>query len=57
MRFIESYQFLQTLLQIHDEVPKIYVIVFGAGNILLQGLNFFWSVSSTHFHFQGLMAG
>ena len=48
---------MQTLLQIHEEVPKIYVLVFAAGNILLQGLNYFWSVSSVRFHFQEFMAG
>lgn len=39
---ILSYDFLRTLGQVRDQVPVAYVLVHGLGNIVLQGLNWFW---------------
>lgn len=40
----QSYDFLRTLGQVRDQVPVAYVLVYGLGNIVLQGLNWFWFV-------------
>jgi hypothetical protein len=39
---LQSYSFLQTLLQIHDSIPLAYTILYFSGNVLLQFLNWFW---------------
>ncbi|KAJ7582983.1 TLC domain-containing protein [Mycena floridula] len=39
---IISYGFLQTLYATRDQIPLGYVLVYGAGNIMLQGLNWLW---------------
>lgn len=37
-----SWQFFETLLEVRQEIPVIYVIVYGGGNLLLTGLNWLW---------------
>ncbi|PPQ65311.1 hypothetical protein CVT24_011438 [Panaeolus cyanescens] len=37
-----SIQFLFTLHEVRHEVPIAYVLVYGLGNVVLQGLNWFW---------------
>ncbi|THU85636.1 DUF887-domain-containing protein [Dendrothele bispora CBS 962.96] len=37
-----SYNFFQTLAQVKDEIPLAYVLVYGGGNVVLNGLNWFW---------------
>jgi len=37
-----SLHFFRTLLNIYDDVPLSYTLVYGTGNFLLMGLNFFW---------------
>ncbi|KAF5331117.1 hypothetical protein D9619_005379 [Psilocybe cf. subviscida] len=37
-----SIQFFHTLLQIRKSVPLTHVIIYGSGNFVLQGLNWFW---------------
>jgi len=37
-------QFLSALREVWAEVPLLYVFVYGAGNVVLQGLNWFWYV-------------
>jgi hypothetical protein len=43
LRF-QSYDFLCALAEVRDLVPISYVLVYGIGNIVLQGLNWFWFV-------------
>ena len=40
----QSYDFLFTLAQVRGRVPMSYVLVYGLGNIILQGLNWLWFV-------------
>ncbi|KAJ7157010.1 TLC domain-containing protein [Mycena crocata] len=37
-----SYQFFQTLYHGRNEIAPLTIISIGAGNVLLQGLNWFW---------------
>ncbi|KAG1756407.1 DUF887-domain-containing protein [Suillus paluster] len=37
-----SYDFFVTLNGVYDQVSTPYVIIYGGGNVLLQGLNWFW---------------
>ncbi|KAJ6597184.1 TLC domain-containing protein [Mycena vulgaris] len=37
-----SYQFFQTLYYGRNEIPPLAIALTGAGNVLLQGLNWFW---------------
>ncbi|GLB34737.1 putative TRAM, LAG1 and CLN8 homology domain [Lyophyllum shimeji] len=37
-----SYDFVHTLAQVRREVPISYVLVYGAGNVILTSLNWFW---------------
>ncbi|KAJ3513877.1 hypothetical protein NLJ89_g2708 [Agrocybe chaxingu] len=37
-----SVQFFFTLLEVRHEIPLAYSIVYGFGNVVLQGLNWFW---------------
>ncbi|KAF9061893.1 TLC domain-containing protein [Rhodocollybia butyracea] len=37
-----SYQFFFTLYDAWDEIPLAYALIYGTGNIVLQGLNVFW---------------
>jgi len=37
-----SIQFFFTLRQVHHEIPLAYSLVYGFGNVMLQGLNWFW---------------
>ncbi|EDR14781.1 uncharacterized protein LACBIDRAFT_305847 [Laccaria bicolor S238N-H82] len=37
-----SYQFFYTLLDVGDNIPLAYRLVYGVGNFVLQGLNWFW---------------
>ncbi|KIM48787.1 hypothetical protein M413DRAFT_86010 [Hebeloma cylindrosporum] len=37
-----SVQFLLTLKTVYHEIPVAYTIVYGLGNLVLQGLNWFW---------------
>ncbi|KAG1891384.1 TLC domain-containing protein [Suillus subluteus] len=37
-----SYDFFVTLNSVHDQVLTPYLVIYGAGNVLLQGLNWFW---------------
>ncbi|KAG0705090.1 DUF887-domain-containing protein [Suillus ampliporus] len=37
-----SYDFFVTLNGVYDQVLTPYVIIYGVGNVLLQGLNWFW---------------
>ncbi|KAH6918382.1 TLC domain-containing protein [Coprinopsis sp. MPI-PUGE-AT-0042] len=36
------YNFFKVLLNVHDQVPWFYALVFGGGNFALQGLNWLW---------------
>ncbi|KAJ7444841.1 TLC domain-containing protein [Mycena latifolia] len=37
-----SYQFFQTLYTGRHEIPRAAIVLTGVGNVLLQGLNWFW---------------
>ncbi|KAF8965309.1 TLC domain-containing protein [Flammula alnicola] len=37
-----SIQFFFTLMDVRHEIPLVYSIVYGLGNVVLQGLNWFW---------------
>lgn len=37
-----SYDFFVTLNSAYDQVSTPYLIIYGGGNVLLQGLNWFW---------------
>jgi len=37
-----SYDFFVTLNAVYDHLPLVYIVVYGASNIMLQGLNWFW---------------
>ncbi|KAF8163559.1 TLC domain-containing protein [Crassisporium funariophilum] len=37
-----SLQFFFTLLEVRHEIPLAYLLIYGLGNIVLQGLNWFW---------------
>ncbi|TFK30116.1 DUF887-domain-containing protein [Coprinopsis marcescibilis] len=37
-----SYQFFITLRNIWREIPWLYIIIYGGGNVALQGLNWLW---------------
>jgi len=37
-----SLQFLLTLKAIYHEISVVYTLVYGLGNLVLQGLNWFW---------------
>ncbi|KAH7926656.1 DUF887-domain-containing protein [Leucogyrophana mollusca] len=37
-----SYDFFFTLRDVSDQLPIVYIIVYGGGNIVLQSLNWFW---------------
>ncbi|KAJ7709597.1 DUF887-domain-containing protein [Mycena rosella] len=37
-----SYQFFQSLYDGRDKIPHITIALIGVGNVLLQGLNWFW---------------
>ncbi|KAF8809091.1 hypothetical protein BYT27DRAFT_7188174 [Phlegmacium glaucopus] len=37
-----SIRFFFTLLEVRHEIPLAYTIVYGGGNVLLQGLNWYW---------------
>ncbi|KAJ3782359.1 DUF887-domain-containing protein [Lentinula aff. detonsa] len=37
-----SYNFFFTLYDVRDKVPLVYLFIYGAGNIVLQGLNVYW---------------
>jgi len=37
-----SIQFLNTLKQVRHEIPLAYTLIYGLGNFVLQGLNWFW---------------
>ncbi|KAJ7085790.1 DUF887-domain-containing protein [Mycena belliarum] len=37
-----SYQFFQTLYTGRHKIPPIAIVLIGTGNVLLQGLNWFW---------------
>jgi len=37
-----SFDFLRTLVRVRNQVPFSYLVVYGLGNIVLQGLNWFW---------------
>ncbi|EIN07165.1 DUF887-domain-containing protein [Punctularia strigosozonata HHB-11173 SS5] len=39
---IMSYDFFQTLYAVRNELPTAYLIIYGLGNVVLQGLNWFW---------------
>ncbi|KAG6880244.1 hypothetical protein C0992_001812 [Termitomyces sp. T32_za158] len=41
-----SIEFMRTLIEVRHEVPRMYVVVFGTGNVLLTGLNWLWWVDS-----------
>jgi len=43
--YSQSYGFLCTLAQVRDQISVSYVIVYGLGNIVLQGLNWLWFVN------------
>lgn len=36
------YRFFKTLLNVYDQVPWSYTLIFGGGNFALQGLNWLW---------------
>lgn len=38
----KSYQFLSTLFIARKQVPVVYVLVYGAGNVVLNVLNWYW---------------
>ncbi|KAG6863114.1 hypothetical protein C0993_012814, partial [Termitomyces sp. T159_Od127] len=38
----QSFDFMCTLLEVRHEIPWIYTIVFGVGNLVLTGLNWLW---------------
>lgn len=42
---IVSYQFFLELLKVRDEIPALLFLVYGGGNLVLQGLNYFWFYS------------
>jgi len=37
-----SIQFFVTLFEVRHETPLVYALVYGGGNFMLQGLNWFW---------------
>ncbi|KAF9227826.1 DUF887-domain-containing protein [Gyrodon lividus] len=37
-----SYEFFVTLNGVYEHLPLVYIVVYGASNIMLQGLNWFW---------------
>ncbi|KAG1903779.1 DUF887-domain-containing protein [Suillus fuscotomentosus] len=37
-----SYDFFVTLDSVYDQILTPYLIIYGGGNVLLQGLNWFW---------------
>jgi len=37
-----SYQFCYTVLEVYDQLPIAYLVVYGIGNVVLQVLNWFW---------------
>ncbi|KAK2466750.1 hypothetical protein APHAL10511_001008 [Amanita phalloides] len=37
-----SYNFFVTLWHVYDDTPFLYALVYTAGNLLLQGLNWYW---------------
>ncbi|KIJ69071.1 hypothetical protein HYDPIDRAFT_80212 [Hydnomerulius pinastri MD-312] len=37
-----SYDFFITLNGVYEHLPLVYIVVYGAANIMLQGLNWFW---------------
>ncbi|KAK7467344.1 hypothetical protein VKT23_004401 [Stygiomarasmius scandens] len=37
-----SWEFFKTLAQVKDEIPLVYVLVYGVGNVVLNGLNWLW---------------
>lgn len=39
---LQSIQFFFTLLQVRHEIPLAYLLIYGLGNLMLQGLNWFW---------------
>lgn len=41
---IQSYDFLCAIREIYQEIPLFYTIVYGSGNVVLSGLNYFWCV-------------
>ncbi|RDB21125.1 putative TLC domain-containing protein C17A2.02c [Hypsizygus marmoreus] len=51
-----SYEFMKTLAQVRNEIPFSYVVTYMAGNVVLQGLNWFWfykMISSLRRRFRG----
>jgi len=51
-----SYRFFKTLFGVHHDLPLVYVLAYGLGNIVLQGLNWFWFfkiVSALRKRFEG----
>ncbi|KAJ3834716.1 DUF887-domain-containing protein [Lentinula raphanica] len=37
-----SYNFFFTLYDVRNKIPLVYLLIYGVGNIVLQGLNIFW---------------
>ncbi|KDQ60907.1 hypothetical protein JAAARDRAFT_191041 [Jaapia argillacea MUCL 33604] len=37
-----SYRFFYTLKDVMDQIPLVFVFVYGVGNVVLNGLNWFW---------------
>ncbi len=53
-----SIQFFFTLYEVWREIPVFYVIIFGSGNLILQGLNILWYVThvpTTSYKYSGLI--
>ncbi|KAF4615285.1 hypothetical protein D9613_002658 [Agrocybe pediades] len=38
----QSVQFMHTLLGVRHQIPLAYTLVYSGGNVVLQGLNWFW---------------
>ncbi len=52
-----SHQFAHTLYQVRHQVPLAHIFIYGGGNIVLQGLNWFWCVDILLFLVVVLMPG
>jgi len=39
---LQSIQFFFTLLQVRHEIPLAYLLIYGGGSLVLQGLNWYW---------------
>ncbi|KAL4077307.1 hypothetical protein V8B97DRAFT_1915391 [Scleroderma yunnanense] len=39
---VKSYDFIKTMRSVYEQLPFLYVAVYGGGNILLNLLNWFW---------------